>query len=252
MPKKDSDTKTKSSKGKKSDKGSVGYFYGGVLKTGTAYLFSCESSDPQEVYDEKREYYGKYVTCKYVVCEDPDKILEKLKKALDKDQDIGSVYQCHASTALETLKKVSGVDRSKTLKEKPSKDDDDEKPKKKSAKKDKEDASGSDNEDASGEDASGSDDEKPAKKGKGKADTKNGKKSNDDDASDSDDEKPAKGKGKADTKKGKKSKDDDESSSDKEDAYGSDNGEGSDDEKPTKVKAKKGGKDEKKSKGKGK
>lgn len=226
MPKKDSDTKTKSNKGKKSDKGCVGYFYGGVLKTGQAYVFSCESNNPQEVYDEQREHYGRHVTCKYVVCEDADKILEKLKKELNNEHEFGSIYSCHSSTLLESLKKVSGIDRSKTIKEKPEKDGDS---KKKSKKSKNDDGSGSEDEDedASGEDGSGSDDEKPTKKGKGK-------------------EKESK------SSKGKKSsKDDDEDASDT-DGSGED-GSGSDDEKPTKVKtSKKGGKDEKKAKGKGK
>ena len=188
MPKKDSDTKTKSSKGKKSDKGCVGYFYGGVLKTGQAYVFSCESNSPQEVYDEQREHYGRHVTCKYVVCEDADKILEKLKKELSKEHEFGSIYSCHSSTLLESLKKVSGVDRSKTIKEKPEKDGES---KKKSKKSKDDDGSGSEDEDedASGEDGSGSDDEKPTKKNaKGKEKEKDSKSSKGKKASKDDDE----------------------------------------------------------------
>jgi len=239
MPKKDSDSKGK--KGKSSEKGSVGYFCGGALKGGFAYLFSSEDSAPQELYDETRKFLGKYVQCKYVNVEDVDKVFGKFKKALAEHEDYNeTVYNVHSSTAMDTLKKVSGVDRSHILKEKATKDD---KPKKSTKGKGKGKDKDSDDEDASGsdnEDASGSDDEKPKKGAKGKAKGK-----------------ATKGKGKG---KGKDSDDEDASGSDGEDASGSDkegsedDASGSDDDAPKKGgKGKsKGKKEEKKGKGKSK
>jgi hypothetical protein len=103
-------------------KGCVGYFYGGVLKVGSAWVFSSESEDPQSVYDEARTYLGRYTTCKYVVCENASDVFEKLKEEISDAHDFGSVYLIHSSTLFDKLKEVSGVDRCKNLKEKPEKD----------------------------------------------------------------------------------------------------------------------------------
>jgi hypothetical protein len=107
-------------------KGCVGYFYGGVLKVGAAWVFSSESEDPQSVYDEARTYLGRYTTCKYVVCENASDVFEKLKEEINDAHDFGSVYLIHSSTLFDKLKEVSGVDRCKNLKEKPEKEEPEE------------------------------------------------------------------------------------------------------------------------------
>jgi hypothetical protein len=252
----------KESKSKKSSMGSVGFFSSGIIKVGSIYIFSSTDNQPQEKYEEMRNYFGEYVQCKYVNCEDPDKVFSKLKKAIAENHNYGDcLYSLHSGPATTTLKEVSGASQCHSIKKKnPTK------------------AKGKKSEDASGSevDASGSDDEKQKKS------TKKGKKakaSSDDDVeseddskkkksakkgkSDSDDEKSKKsskkGKGKTDdsddekpkkksSKKGKSKESDDES-----DKSGSENESGTDSDASKKAKkTKKSGKDEKKGKTKSK
>ena len=91
-------------------KGSVGYFCGGGIKGGYAYLFFSKDANPLEKYNEAMIYFGKFVICRYVNVDDPEKVFTKFKKELSDYEDFnGSVYSVHSKIAMETLKKVSGV-----------------------------------------------------------------------------------------------------------------------------------------------
>lgn len=207
----------KESKSKKSSMGSVGFFSSGIIKVGSIYIFSSTDNQPQEKYEEMRNYFGEYVQCKYVNCEDPDKVFSKLKKAIAENHNYGDcLYSLHSGPATTTLKEVSGASQCHSIKKKnPTK------------------AKGKKSEDASGSevDASGSDDEKQKKS------TKKGKKakaSSDDDVESEDDSKKKKS-----AKKGKSDDSDDEKSK-KSSKKGKGKTDDSDDEKPKKKSSKKG------------
>lgn len=207
----------KESKSKKSDKGCVGYFIGGALKSGVISVFSCDEPEPNDTHDAAKETFGTYCTCRWVSSDNPSKLLKKLEESLADggNHDCGHLYTVHANNALEELKKVSGEKRVHVRKEKSS--------------------------------------EKKSKKGKDDDDEEEGGSG---DEAGSDDEKESKSKKSSKGKKGKKSKKDDdeeeEGGSDEEEAGSDEEEAGSDDEKPSKVKAKKGKSDSKKSKGKSK
>ena len=133
-----------------SDKGVLGFFYGGVLKMKVCMLFSCEGTDPQEVYDETRKYFGRYVTCKYVLCENQDTLLEKFKTKHKSINEYENLFNESQSEIWKSLKELAGVTKGKTLREKPEKEEGEKKTKKGDA---------SDNEDASGDEVAEAEEE---------------------------------------------------------------------------------------------
>ena len=103
----------------KKAKGSVCFFYGDGLKSGYAYFAASADSKPEQLYEEMKEYYGCYVTCKYVTVEDHESYLTKFKKSMKKVHHFGNVYLTHVNNAITELKSVTGEDRAHSLHEKP-------------------------------------------------------------------------------------------------------------------------------------
>jgi len=101
---------------KRSDKGTVGFYYNGIIKTGNAVVFWCEENDPQEDFNRTKEFYGEDITCRYVNCENPENAYGKFTGALSDTHLIGKLYSVHASTAVDKLKETTGESRSHTLK----------------------------------------------------------------------------------------------------------------------------------------
>jgi hypothetical protein len=201
---KDSEKKSKSSKSSKKDLGSVGYFSGDCLKTGNAVIFWSENKDPKDEWQEKRDVYGNFVKCKYVVCENAEKVFEKFQEheKMQEALNRGNIYNMYDQTITDILKEVSEQKIAHTHKEK--KDDSD---KKKSAKKGKKEESDDDTK------------KKSSKKGKKDSDSeedtkkKSSKKSKKDD-SDEESEEDTKKKSKG--KKAKKDESEDEASSEED------------------------------------
>ena len=193
MPSKSTDKKKKTS-----EKGTVGVHYAGLLKSRACQLFWTTASDPQDEHDKSVKSYGQFTRSRFVVCENPEKVMGKVAKEFNDLNDYDDLYTCNNSTMIDKIKEVAGVNKAKTL--------GDPKPRPKAAA----DGNGSDDED-------NSDDEKPAKVSKkaGKSDKKTDKK-----AGKKDDKKSGK-------KGGKNSKKDQESDAEESDAEESD-AEGSD------------------------
>ena len=149
-PKDVKETKEPKSKAKKT-KGSVGFAYGGVLKTGAACIFSSSSPKPEEEFEALKDHYGKYISGRYVSCENQDTHFEKLQSKLeDCDQGGKNVYNSHSSTLVTLIKEITGEKTAPKLGSKPA-----DKPKKAAAKKKAE--SDSDSESEAGSDSDGSD-----------------------------------------------------------------------------------------------
>jgi hypothetical protein len=155
-------TTSKSKTSKKAVKGSVGFLYGGMLKSGTARYFWTDDKDPEDTAAEYRTHYGPNVSCRYVNCENAENVYEKALKELG-DEANGSCVNGFVNTLIKELKEVAGVKTShvalaqdkKTDKKKDTKKKDTKKKTTKKAKKDESDDESGDN---SG-DESGSDDE---------------------------------------------------------------------------------------------
>jgi hypothetical protein len=120
MPKGDQSTKkvTMPKKSTAPVKGAVGFMYGGVLRVGTAWLFSVEAeADANPLYKESRNYLGRHITCKYVLTENSSEVLDKLKEEISEQHDFGNLYTCYSAALMEKLKEISGVDRCKQIKD---------------------------------------------------------------------------------------------------------------------------------------
>ena len=66
-------------KGKKQEKGSVGFVGNGALKVGTARLFWSNEKEPNDIKEEMQKHYGAGVRVKYVSIVDPEEYYDKLK-----------------------------------------------------------------------------------------------------------------------------------------------------------------------------
>ena len=193
MPSKSTDKKKKTS-----EKGTVGVHYAGLLKSRACQLFWTTASDPQDEHDESVKSYGQFTRSRFVVCENPEKVMGKVAKEFNDLNDSDDLYTCNNSTMIDKIKEVAGVNKAKTM--------GDPKPRPKSAA----DGDGSDDED-------NSDDEKPAKVSKkaGKSDKKGDKK-----AGKKDDKKS----GKTGGKNSKKDQESDAEESDAEESGAEDSG----------------------------
>ena len=223
-------------KGKKQEKGSVGFVGNGALKVGTARLFWSSEKEPNDIKEEMQKHYGAGVRVKYVSIVDPEEYYDKLKEKLSDKLNGNTDIVLNSSSCMQSvLKEVTGANQVHNLKSKDGdgdddkeeeEEDDDEKKSKKasSSKKGKKD---DDEEDEAEED------DKPSKSKK--ADTSNKKGKKDDDEG----EKSSKSKKANSSKKVKKA---DEEEEDDEDEAPSDNEVSEDDKK----KAKKGGKSDNK------
>lgn len=120
MPPKTQAKKSTSTKAAAPVKGAVGFIYGGVLRVGTAWLFAVDTEqEATTVWEERKNVYGKFITCKYCVTEESQDVLEKIKETISAQHDYGDLYSAHVAGLLETVKECSGASKCKTLKEKP-------------------------------------------------------------------------------------------------------------------------------------
>lgn len=147
-------------------KGSVGIFHQGFCKTKGSYLFWSENKEPNEEFEQAKKYYGKYTRAKYVNCENPEKIFNKIAKSFDDMHEYENLYEANAGSIFTKIKEESGVKSGKCLGEIKKKDKND-----KNEKNDDEDASGSDEENENS-DEENEDDKKQNSKSK---DAKNSK-----------------------------------------------------------------------------
>ena len=151
-------TKSKSTKGK----GTVAFLYNGMLKTGCARLFWTEDSDPTSAAKEHVENYGPEVKCRYVKCENPKKVFEKVLKELGDEVAHGSTVHSHATNLVNMLKTCADVKQAHMceLQEKKEKSAKADSKKSKKSKDDGADGSDEDKDEVSDEDEKdGSDDE---------------------------------------------------------------------------------------------
>lgn len=173
-----SSTTRSKSKSKQTDTQYVGYYYSGFLKQGTAKFFMAMTEEElDQKYEDHKKYYGEFYICKYIVCENAEKVYTKLKEKLQNKHQKDDIYLIHTQAAIDELKSISGVNKCKIKQTKPIKiETTDDKPKKSSKKttssKEKDESSGVD--------------EKPKKSSKKPASSKEEKDES------SDDEKPKK------------------------------------------------------------
>jgi hypothetical protein len=178
----------------KVQKGSLGFIYGGIIKTGYARLFCSDDIDPLETIKEFREHYGEDFSCRYIKCENPSKVLKKVLKELGEDETLfENVIQQHATNLSNLLKNVGGVKQAHrcNLKQKPTK-----KSTKKTTKKSKKKVE-SDNESEDETNNGGSDDEVSENESDNNSDSNSDNDSDNDESdndndSESDDEAPKK------------------------------------------------------------
>ena len=109
----------------KSDKGCIGFVFGGVLKQSTIRLFKTPDKDPQETYDELTQYYGN-ITGRYVFSTDVDDVYNKIIKELSEHRiSETQLFSVSCSTASETLRSTSGYNKCHVLNHKSNDDAED-------------------------------------------------------------------------------------------------------------------------------
>ena len=134
-----------------SEKGCIGFVYGGVLKLNTIRVFSCDEPEPTEVAKELSNYYGESVDISYVQIKNVSESFEKLLVSIDSSTRIDQthIFKLSITEAKKALREATESKgcKSFSLKNESKKKDDEnqsdnddekeEKPKKKSkAKKD--------------------------------------------------------------------------------------------------------------------
>jgi hypothetical protein len=219
-----------------SEKGCIGFAYGGVLKLNTIRVFSCDDAEPTEVAKELSNYYGESVDISYVQTKNVSESFEKLLESIDSTTRVDQTYIFKLSiteakkvlretTESKGCKSFSLKNESKKKDDENQSDNDDEKedkPKKKSKAK---------KEDSSDEKDDDEKEDKPKKKSKAKKE-------------DSDDEKDEEKEDKPTKKNSKKKQESENEQSDEE----SDNEGAKLKKKDTKEKDTKGSKSKSKSK----
>jgi hypothetical protein len=90
------------------EKGFIGFYYGGALKIGRAYLFWCGSNDLQIHFNGLQKFYGENVTCRYIDCDEPKKMFEEFEKTHVGFCESGQLYNMHVGTVVAVLKKATG------------------------------------------------------------------------------------------------------------------------------------------------
>ena len=117
-------------------KGSVAFLYGGMLKTGCARVFWTEEKNPIETVKEHRDNYGPDVNCRYVNCENPEKVYTKVLKNIGDKVQWESTVQFHATNLINLFKEVAGEKQAHRCVLNPKEAKSDKKDTKKDAKKD--------------------------------------------------------------------------------------------------------------------
>ena len=175
-----------------SEKGCIGFAYGGVLKLNTIRVFSCDDAEPTEVAKELSNYYGESVDISYVQTKNVSESFEKLLESIDSTTRVDQthIFKLSITEAKKVLRETTESKgcKSFSLKNESKKKDDDnqsdndddekeDKPKKKSKAK---------KEDSSDEKDDDEKEDKPKKKSKAK------KEDSDDEKDDEKEDKPAK------------------------------------------------------------
>lgn len=190
MPK--SNKKSDSTKKSTTQKGSVAFLYGGMLKTGCARVFWTDSKDPTDTVKDHRDNYGPDVNCRYVNCEDAEKVYTKVLKNVGDKVLWGSTVLFHATNLINLIKEVADVKQAHRCVINPKSDDkkNDKKDDKKSSKKDdnKDSKKNANNNKSDEEDSDEEESDKNEKKNSKKDSNKKSKNDeSDDDGSDDED-----------------------------------------------------------------
>jgi hypothetical protein len=215
----------------KSQKGSIGFVYGGnIIKVGTVITFVSEDSKPEQKFEKLKKgpseeevkknpellrmAVGPYASCRYVPCENQNKMYEELKKKLADTHIVQDHYSSFSTTVVNIMKEITGSKtvhklsteskekKGETDTEKDSEDEVDKKDKKKKKAEKKSEKKTTDTEKDSDDDKKA--DKKSEKKSEKKADKKDTKKADKKDDKKSDKKDDKKDDKKSDKKGGKK------------------------------------------------
>ena len=87
---------------------SVGFLYGGSLKTGYAKLFFSTEKKPLEFVTEHKQYYGKDIQCRYINVEDAESVYKEIIDKIRDNISFESLCKIYANNLVATMKEVSG------------------------------------------------------------------------------------------------------------------------------------------------
>ena len=87
---------------------SVGFLYGGSLKTGYAKLFFSTEKKPLEFVTEHKQYYGKDIQCRYINVEDAESVYKEIIEKISDNISFESLCKIYANNLVATMKEVSG------------------------------------------------------------------------------------------------------------------------------------------------
>ncbi len=113
-----------------------GCVYGGVMKQGYVYFFST-TEDPEDYFNQFKDYYGNKVRGRFVKAADDEDYLEKVQDKLSEHQVFEKLYEVSVDTASKTLKELTGAKKTSLLGEDESNQDDEKTAKTETDKKSK-------------------------------------------------------------------------------------------------------------------
>ena len=96
----------------KSNKGSVGFAYGGVMKLNTSFVFKSIDKIPSTIQTGLVQYYGPGITLKYVNVEEAklDEIFKEFQtKLAEYNLATTKLYDISIATGSNTLREISGL-----------------------------------------------------------------------------------------------------------------------------------------------
>jgi hypothetical protein len=96
----------------KSNKGSVGFAYGGVMKLNTSFVFKSTKKEPSDIQSDLVQYYGPGITLKYVNVEEAklDEIFKEFQtKLAEYNLATTRLYDISIATGSNTLREISGL-----------------------------------------------------------------------------------------------------------------------------------------------
>lgn len=123
---------------------SVGFLYGGSLKTGYAKLFFSTEKKPLEFVTEHKQYYGKDIQCRYINVEDAESVYNEILEQISDNISYENLCKIYANNLVSTMKEVSGIKSAHRLNIEKEETKQDKKSTKKTVKKSKKSNSNSD------------------------------------------------------------------------------------------------------------
>merc|ERR1712127_873187 len=87
---------------------SVGFLYGGTMKTGYAKVIFSVEKKPVDIVTDHKQHYGPDLQCRYINVEESESVYNNILEKIKDNVTYENLCKIYANNLVATMKEVSG------------------------------------------------------------------------------------------------------------------------------------------------